>query len=78
VAYGSSQARSQIGVVAAGIHQSHSNLGSESHMQPTPQLTAMPDPQPTEKGQGLNPHLRGYYSGSLPLNHYGNSWPFFS
>ena len=44
VAYGGSQARGLIGAVAAGLHQSHSNTGSEPHLQPTPQLTAMPDP----------------------------------
>ena len=57
-AYGGSQARGLIRAVAAGLCQSHSNAGSEQHLQPTPQLTAMPDPQPTERGQGLNlqPH----------------------
>ena len=44
VAYGGSQARGLIGAVAAGPHQSHSNAGSEPHLQPTPQLMAMPDP----------------------------------
>ena len=29
---------------AARLHQSHSNVGSELHLQPTPQLTAMLDP----------------------------------
>ena len=42
-AYGP-QARGSIGATAAGLHHSHSNAGSESHLQPTPQLTAMPDP----------------------------------
>ena len=32
VAYGGSQARSQIGAVAAGLHHSHSNVGSEPHL----------------------------------------------
>ena len=41
---GGSQARGPIGAVAAGLHQSHSNSGSERRLQPTPQLTAMPDP----------------------------------
>ena len=27
---------------------------SEPHVQPTPQLTARPDPRPAERGQGLN------------------------
>ena len=44
VAYGGSQARGGIGTVAAGLHQSHSNEGSEPRLQPIPQLTAMPDP----------------------------------
>ena len=43
-AYGGSQARGQIGAVAAGIRQSHSNAGYEPRLQPTPQLTATLDP----------------------------------
>ena len=43
-AYGGSLARGLIGAVATGPHQSHSNLGSEPHLQPIPQLTTMPDP----------------------------------
>ena len=43
-AYGGSQARGRIGDVATGLHQSHSNAGSEPRLQPTPQLTATPDP----------------------------------
>ena len=43
-AYGGSQARDRIGAVATGLRQSHSNAGSEPRLQPTPQLTAMPDP----------------------------------
>ena len=42
-AYGGSQARGLIGAVAASLHQSHSNAGSEPCLQSTPQLTAMPD-----------------------------------
>jgi len=44
VAYGGSQARGPIGAVAASLRHSHSHLGSEPRLQPTPQLTAMPDP----------------------------------
>ena len=33
-----------IKAVATGLHQSHRNSGSELHLQPTPQLAAMPDP----------------------------------
>ena len=43
-AYGGSQARGLIGAVATGLRQSHSNAGSEPHLQPTPQLKATPDP----------------------------------
>ena len=43
-AYGDSQDRGQIGAVATGLCQSHSNAGSEPRLQPTPQLTATPDP----------------------------------
>ena len=54
-ACGSSQARGQIGATAAGPCHSQSNAGSE----PRPQLMAMPDPWPTEWGQGSNPHPHG-------------------
>ena len=43
-AYGGSQARDRMGAVAAGLHQNHSNSGSEPRLQPTPQLTSTPDP----------------------------------
>ena len=43
-AYGGSQARGLIRATAAGLHQSHSNVGFEPHMWPTPQLMGMPDP----------------------------------
>ena len=48
MAYGGSRARGLIGAVAAGLHHSHSHVGSEPHLRPTPQLQAMPDPRPTE------------------------------
>ena len=35
-AYGGSQARGRIRATAAGLHHSHSNTGSEPHLQPTP------------------------------------------
>ena len=43
-AYGGSQARGRIGAVASGLHHSRSNVGSELHLRPMPQLTATPDP----------------------------------
>ena len=47
-AYGDSQAMGQIGAVAAGLHHSHSKMGSKPHLRPTPQLMATPDPYPTK------------------------------
>ena len=44
VAYGGSQARGQIGAIAAGLHHSHSNAGSQPCLRPTPQLMATLDP----------------------------------
>ena len=43
-AYGKSQARGRIRAATAGLHHSHSHAGSKPCLQPTPQLTAMPDP----------------------------------
>ena len=59
MAYGCSQARVLIGAVATSLHQSHSNVGFQVHLRPTPQLTATPDPLPTERCQGLNPKPHG-------------------
>ena len=58
VAYGFSQARGRMGATAAGLHHSHSNVGPEPCLRPTPQFMAMPDSRPTEQGQGWNlrPH----------------------
>ena len=58
MAYGSSQARGQMGATAAGVHHNHSNVESKLPLRSTPQLKAMPDPQPTKRGQGSNtyPH----------------------
>ena len=50
MAYGGSQARGIMGATAASLCQSHSNTGPELHLQPTPQLTAMPDPWPRSVG----------------------------
>ena len=43
-AYGGSLARGPFRAVAAGLHQSHSNVRSEPCLRPTPQLRATPDP----------------------------------
>ena len=59
-ACGSSRARNQIRAAAASLQHSHSNTGSKPPLQSVSQLTAMPDPQPTEHGQGSNPHPLGY------------------
>ena len=42
-AYGDSQARGPIGAIATGLHQGHSNAGSEPRLQSIPQFTATPD-----------------------------------
>ena len=59
MAYGGSQARGRIQAVATALRQSHSNAGSEPHLQPTPQLMATPDTEPTERGQGPNQQPHG-------------------
>ena len=40
MAYGGSQARGPVRAAAASLHHGHSNVGSEPHLQPTPQLEA--------------------------------------
>ena len=42
-------------------------------LQPTPQLMATLDPEPTELGQGSNLHPHGSLSVSLPLSQDSNS-----
>ena len=49
----------RIGAVATSLHHSHNNEGSRSLLQPTPQLTATLDRQPTEQGQVSNPKPHG-------------------
>ena len=44
MACGGSQARGLIGATATGLCHSHSNVGSELSLQPTPELMAPPDP----------------------------------
>ena len=65
VVYGSSWARGWIATAAAGLCSNHGNCGSELHLWPTLQLSATPNPLPTEWGQESNPHLHGYYVGFL-------------
>ena len=43
MAYGSSLAMGRIRATAVGLHHSHSNVGSETRLQSTPQLKATPD-----------------------------------
>ena len=59
-AHGDCQARGLVRAVAASLCQSHSNARSEPRLLPTPPLTAMPDPQPPERGQGLNLQPHGF------------------
>ena len=78
-AYGSSQARGQIGASAASLHRRPGNRESKSHLRPTPHLTKTSAPRPSEQGQESNPHLHGYLSDSFLLSHNGNpSSPFLS
>ena len=42
MAYGISQAIGRIGAAAADLYHNHSNMGSKSHLQHTPQLKAIP------------------------------------
>ena len=60
VAYESSWAMGHIGAAAASLHHSHGNARSELNLQLMPKLVATPDPSPTKRGQGLNPHPHGY------------------
>ena len=55
MAYGISQARSRIGAIAAGLHHSHSNTGSEPCLWPPPQPTATPDPLTHWERPGVGP-----------------------
>ena len=73
MAYESSQARDRITAATTGLCHSHSNARSKPRLQPTPQLMAMPDPQPTGRDQGLNLSPHRHESGSLPLSHNGKS-----
>ena len=63
VAHGGSQARSQIGATTAGY--SHSHMGSKPHLQPTPQLTAMPDPFTHWVRPGTEPSSSGILVGFI-------------
>ena len=76
LAYGGSQGRGLIGAADAGLHQSHSNVGSEPCLRPTSQLTATPDPQPIEQGQASNPQTHGSQSDSLTTTPQRNSLHF--
>ena len=60
-------------LLASSLPHHHSNARSELHLRPAPQLMETRDPQPSERGQGPNPHPYGYYSGSLLRSHCGNS-----
>ena len=65
--------KDQIGAAVASLRHSHNNTGSEPYLWPTPQLSATPDPYPTEWGQGSHLHPHGYQSGSLCWATMGNS-----
>ena len=59
-ACGGSQARgSNQSYICRPMPEPHSSARSEPRLQPTPQLPATLDPQPTERGQGSNPQPHG-------------------
>ena len=61
MAYGSSWAKGGIRATDVGLCDSHSHTESKVHPAPaTLQLAAMPDPYPTEEGQGSSLHPPGY------------------
>ena len=55
MAHGGSQARDPIRAAAANPHHSHSNAGSQPYLQPTLQLTTMPDPLTYRVRPGIEP-----------------------
>jgi len=72
-AYLSSQARGQIRAAAASLHQSHRNAGSELHLRPTSQLTAMPDPSPLNEARDQTHILMDASQVHNSLSQNGNS-----
>ena len=50
----------ELQLLAYATAHSSNNMGSEPHLWPAPQLTAVPDPQQIDQGQGLSPHPHGY------------------
>ena len=72
-AYESSQARGQMGATAAGLRRSQRNLGSELHLQPTPQLMGTLDAQPTSEARDRTCVLMDTSQVCSPLSHKGNS-----
>ena len=60
LAFGSSQVRGRIRAKFVGLYPSSGNAMSGPHLRPTLQLTATPDPLPTERGQGSNLHPHVY------------------
>ena len=57
VAYGSSQAGGLIRAIVAGLHHSHSNVGSKPCLWPSPQSMATPDPWATDEARDPTPIL---------------------
>ena len=64
VAYGSSQARGQIGAVASSLCHSHSKAGSERRLRPTPRQCQIPNP--LSKARDGTYILTDIMSGSYP------------
>ena len=74
-AYGGSQARGLIRTAAAGLHQSHSNAGSEPSLQSTPQAHGN-DGSLTHWGRpGINPETSWFLLGFV--NHWATRTPCY-
>ena len=70
MAYGGSQAQGRIGAVAASLCHSHSNVGSEPFLGPTPHSLKshtrwILNPLSEARVPGWNLHPHGFQSGSL-------------
>ena len=55
----------RLGVQVEPTPEPQQRAGCEPCLQPTPELMATLDPQPTEQGQGFNPQPHGSQSDSL-------------
>ena len=74
----SSQARGPIRATAAGLHHSHSNAGSEPHIQPTPKLVVTWTLNSLSKARDRTCILMDASEVLSLLSHNGNSTKIFN